>query len=181
MPRRPQGTDSQPRTDAALFAHLAYKLEGINLADLEPWAKDLGLKVGVDALRKASSRAARLADRPTPSAAVRPALWIDWAELNFYVAIVRLRLDGGPAAIDQLEGVSGVVELFGLDGGGEALAVVIYERYHDEEALKVRLAEFGEIVTWEAVRDQRPTAAISTLRSLAREAAARENLLATGG
>jgi hypothetical protein len=174
--RHPLGSDRQNRTDTALFGHIAYKLEGVRLSGLEGWAEDLGILVGTDALRKAPENSLRLQGRPQRRSALRASLTIDWSALNLFSAVVRLRI-ADRNAIAQLERVTGVVDLYGVAGGQTAVLVVVYERLHDQEALKRRLSEFGEMLDWDQVESHRPDAVIRTSRAFAREAAQREGLL----
>jgi hypothetical protein len=173
--RNPRGNKKQLRSDTALFGNLAYRLEGVPVAGLQPWAAKLGIDVGVDALRKSPRGAARLEGASDPSAAVRKSLAIDWAELNFFSAAVRLRLHGREY-VDRLEGVPGVVDLYLLEGD-LALLIVIFERLHDKQDLESGLSAFGELKAWEEVNSHRSGAVLRTSRALARQAAARENLL----
>jgi hypothetical protein len=172
----PRPADGPARTDTALFGHIAYKLEGMRLADLDQWAEGVGIEVDAEALRRAPAKSARLAERPGRERALRPGLRIDWRALDFFVALVRLRI-ASAGAVDQLESARGVIDVFSLEADREALVVVVYERRHDREALELKLAEFGQVLAWESVQDHRPGAAISTFRAFAREAAMREGLL----
>jgi hypothetical protein len=66
-------------------------------------------------------------------------------------------------------------------GTARALAIVIYERRSDEQALRAGLAEFSRIVRWEVLENHDETPAVGTWRALARRAAEREQLLASSG
>jgi hypothetical protein len=170
MGQVPRGKDNQPRTDAALFGYIAYKLEGRR-------EKELGIDVGSEGLRKAPLHSPRLRRDLGHSPALRKWLAVNWHELNFFMAAIRLRVDGGAEAIAQLEGVPGVVDLYSLEEAAIAQLIVVYERLHDREALEGRLGEFGRIEAWESVDFHFPDAAISTSRSFARDAARQEGLL----
>jgi hypothetical protein len=178
MARGPDGTDTQPRTDTALFAFLAAKLEGIQTGGLKTWAQELGVSVGADAIRNAVHHAARLDRLVDRRSAARPWVLADWRALDFFSALVRLELgDVGEESAGRLEAIPGVVDLYLLEGGAEAVALVVFERRHERDALKGRLEEFGRILDWQMVEEQRPGAAITTFRGLALSAAAREGLL----
>jgi hypothetical protein len=176
MPRTPDGTDLQPRTDAALFAHLAYKLEGVATGKLNDWAEHLGVALGADALRNAPHHAARLESLPVPRRVARRWILPDWRALDFFLALVELRLPSdGSGLLDSLEAIKGVVDLYVFQGG-EAMALVAYERRSDRDDLRAQLSDLIEISSWRQVEDHRPDAIISTFRKLAGEAAAREGL-----
>lgn len=175
MARTPDGAAQQPRTDTALFAHIAYKLEGVATADLNTWAGELGVRVGADALRNAPHHAARLDRLADRRSILRPWFLPDWRALDFFAAVARLRMDGRDRTqIDRLEADRGVVDL--LASEGEVTVIVIYERRSDRDALRARLEDFGSIAGWQEVEGHRPAALVSTFRSLAREAAERELL-----
>ena len=186
MGRLPRGDENQPRTDAALFGHIAYKLEGKKGKELDAWAQALGIDVGADGLRKAPLHSARLQQASGRRPALRPWLAVDWIELNFFVVSARLRLERGDEegerrsrgdeALDQLVRLPGVVDLHSLGEGALAQLIVVYEHRQEREALKRRLGEFGLLESWEEVDSHRPEAAISTSRALALEAAGREGL-----
>ena len=177
MSRGPDGIARQPKTDTALFAHIAYKLERVETAELNAWATKLGIGVGADALRNAVHHATRLDGTVDRRRVVQPWLRPDWRALDFFMAVARLQLiDSELAQLDQLETDKGVVELFA--SGRDATAVVVYERRGDRDALKARLENFGTIADWQEVDEHRPQAIVSTFRNLAREAALRERLLA---
>lgn len=175
MSHPPRGSDVQPRTDAALFGWIAAGLEGTRIAELGDWVKELGIDVGVDGLRKAPLRSPRLQEGSRAPEALRKRLLVDWAELDFFVAAVRLRLERGGG--ERLARVPGVVDLHLLEGGRAAHLVVIFERRSEQEALERRLAEFGDIDSWDSVDSHHPESATFTARHLAREAARREGLL----
>ncbi len=176
MARRPDGTDLQPRTDTALFAALAYRLEGVEVDKLNEWARQLGVAVGADGLRNAVKHSVRLQRTGGGGRAVQPWLLLDWRALDLFAAVVRLRLGrAGPSELAALERVKGIAELFVC--GASATAVVVYERRSDRDALRARLEDFAVIDAWEEIEESRPRALIGTLRGLAREAAERERLL----
>jgi hypothetical protein len=178
MTRSPVGTVTQPRSDTALFAHAAMRLENVPVAQQTRWAKKLGIRVGAKALREAPQTAERLQSAAHADAAVRRWVLIDYAALDFFTALVTLHLGRRDrATMNRLEQVSGVVELLVVERSAEILALVIYERRSDKRALEGVLTEFGDIIGWHAIEEQRPKAAISTFRSLALAAACRERLL----
>jgi hypothetical protein len=177
MARRPVGTRAQPRSDTALFAHIAYRLEGMATSEIGPYATEvLHIKAGENAIRKAPATSSRLQDVASPDAALRPWLNVDADALDFFTAVVRLRCrrHGRYAGIDK---VPGVTQLFRLEASDELLAVVLYERRSDQIRLRARLGELAEIITWEIVARQTLNPAITTWRALARDAAEREGLL----
>lgn len=176
MARRPRGTLPQLQSDTVLFGHIASRLEGVDQDRLDAWAKELGIQPGAEVLRRRPVDANRLKGRGRAASAVRPWLLLDWREFDFFVAAVRLRAETGERQLDQLEQVPGVIELLACGQASELLALVVYQRRHEQEALRMRLAEFGELLSWAEVDDHRQTAAISTLRWLTRDAAEREGL-----
>jgi hypothetical protein len=176
MARQADGIRPQPETDTALFAHLAYKLEGVATGGLNDWAQQLGIRVRADALRNAPRHAARLEGVADPRSVVRPWLLPEWRALNFFMAAVRVELPRAePAAAKALEIIAGVIEVFAWERG--ALAIVVYERRSDRDALRARLEDFAEIESWQEIESHRPQAVIDTFRALALQAAAKERLL----
>ena len=179
MARQADGTRPQPETDTALFAHLAYKLEGVATAKLNEWARQLGVRVRVDALRNAPRHAVRLDGLVDRGSVARPWLLPDWQTLNFFMAAVRLKLSETQlAATTPLETIVGVIEVFAWRGG--ALAIVVYERRSDRNALRARIEDFAEIENWQEIESHRPRGVVTTFRGLALQAAARERLLEPG-
>jgi hypothetical protein len=177
MPRTPVGTDTQPRSDTALFAHIAWRLEDARVSELEGWARKLGIRVGEKAIREAPKTAKRLLDQPGETAIRRAAL-VDYAALDFFTALVTLRIDRDRStAMSRLEQVRGVVELLSVEDSNDALALVIFERRSDKRALESMLGEFAHIVEWRPIDEQRRQPAVATFRSLALNAAAHERLL----
>jgi hypothetical protein len=166
-------TLAKKRSDTALFGHMAYKLEGITVGELPQWERELSLGVGDEALRKAPSHAGRLQGSPAPQI-LRKTLAIDWAELNFFTAVVRLRCTTGSGALARLDEQQGVLDVYTLDGSSMAIVIVVYERRHDKVALEAKLFEFGTIEAWELVDSHRREGAALTCKALAKEAAARE-------
>jgi hypothetical protein len=178
MTRTPVGTIPQPRSDTALFAHIAMRLENVAVKRLDEWAQELGIRVGAKALRGAPRTAARLLNAPGASRVVRRWALVDFDVLNFFAALVTLRIERRESTtMSRLEQVSGVIELLPVEHSQEVFAVVIFERRSDQCALKSMLTEFGDIVDWRPIEEQRPRAAINTFRSLALAAAERERLL----
>lgn len=175
MSRTPDGTVPQPRSDTALFAHYAYRLEGAKTGELNRWAERAGLAVGRDALRNAPRHAMRLDGTEDRDAVVAPWLRIDWAALDFFMAMVRLRPVGfGKSDLDALEKLEGVVDVYVM--GETAVVIVVFERRSDRDSLRLRLGDFGRIIDWEEVHEHRPGALATTFRSLARAASVREGL-----
>ncbi|HVY79067.1 MAG TPA: hypothetical protein VG898_11225 [Solirubrobacterales bacterium] len=175
MSRTPDGTVPQPRSDTALFAHYAYKLEDAKTHDLNRWASRVGLAVGRDALRNAPKHAARLDRAADRDAVAAPWLRVDWHALDFFMAMVRLQLIAPRKSdLDSLEGLEGIVDLY--VAGETALAIVVFERRSDRESLRLRLGDFGTILDWDEVDEHRPGALTSTFRGLARAASLREGL-----
>lgn len=126
-----KGTVSQPLSDTALFAHIAFNLEDKKLHEYPGWAGRLGVGVGKSAVRDAPATAARLDGVPDRQVAVRPWVDVDWRRLDFFVALVRLAIPGDAGAIDLLEAVPGVVSVCRLTAGDEVVATVVYERRSD--------------------------------------------------
>jgi hypothetical protein len=177
MSRTSVGTDTQPRSDTALFAHIAWRLEDVGVKELESWTRELGIRVGEKAVREAPKTARRLLEMPGGTLVHRSAL-VDYAALDFFTALVTLRIDGHRGAVmSKLEQVRGVIELLSVEDSNEVLALVIFERRSDKRALESMLGEFAHIVDWRPIEEQRHQAAVSTFRSLALDAAARERLL----
>jgi len=174
MSRTPVGTIQQPRSDTALFAHVAWQLEGGRIAALPEMRHTLGVGVGDNAIRKALRTAARLESRDG-SKALRPWCLVDLEALDFFEALVELRLST-PDDAAHLAGVMGVTHLLRVNAE-RVLAVVVYERRSSERALRASLEEHAQIVRWEVLDDHDQTPAISTWRALARQAAGRERLL----
>lgn len=171
-----KGIVAQPLSDTALFAYLAFKFEDRKLREYTQWAERLGVDVGKTAVRDAPSTAARLEESPDRARAVRPWVNVNWLELNFFVALVRLRTSDPLGVINLLEGVAGVVTVCRMASPGELVVTVVYERRSDREALRRRFADLGDLLGWDEVEEQRSDAAASTARTFAREAAAREHL-----
>lgn len=178
MTRPSVGTVRQPRSDTALFAHVAMRLEDVHVKQMNEWARKLGIRVGAKALREAPKTAERLPSTADANRVVRPWALVDYAALDFFTALVTLRVERRErTTMDRLEQVSGVVELLAVERSQEMQALVIFERLSDKRALEAGLAEFADIVDWRAIDDRRPRAAIATFRSLALRAAEREQLL----
>jgi hypothetical protein len=178
MTRPPVGTVTQPRSDTALFAHVAMRLENVQVERLEEWARELGIRIGVKALREAPQTTERLLSAADAGRAVHRWALIDYAALNFFTALVTLRVERRERmTLSRLEQVSGVVDLLAVEHSREVLALVIFERLSDKRVLEGVLGEFGDIVDWRPIEEQRPRAAIGTFRSLALAAAGRERLL----
>lgn len=176
MSRTPVGTTQQPRSDTALFAHVAWRLEGGRTDRIAEMGRTLGIAVGDNAIRKAPSTAARLEHRDG-RIAVRRWCLVDLEVLNFFEAIVELQLaELRDTAYRGLTGVPGVTHLLRTDIE-RVLAIVIYERRSDEQALRASLGEFAKIVRWEVLEDHDATPAVGTWRALARQAAERERLI----
>jgi len=171
-----KGTVAQPLSDTALFTHIAFKLEDKKLHEYPDWAGWLGVGVGRPAVRNAPATAARLDGAADRRAAVCAWVDVDWRQLDFFVALVRLAIPAGAGGTDLLEAVPGVVSVCRLAGGEEVVATVVYERRSDREALRRRLADLGDPIAWDEVEESRTDALTSTVRSLAREAASRERL-----
>jgi len=176
MSRTPVGTTQQPRSDTALFAHVAWRLEGGRTDRIAEMGRTLGIAVGDNAIRKAPSTAARL-EHGDGRIALRQWYLVDLQALDFFEALVELQLaQRHDSAYRGLAGVAGVTHL--LRAGTERiLALVIYERQSDEQALRARLGEFAKIVRWEVLEDHDETPAVGTWRALARQAAERERLI----
>jgi hypothetical protein len=178
MARTPVGTDRQPRTDTALFAHIAAKLEGVGVRQLGAWAAELGLLAGAEAIRRAPSTAERLDAISDRRRVVRRWALIDYDALDLFVAVVTLSCSGArEAALRGLERVRGVIDLLALEDGRTVLAIVVYERRQDQRALRTALGEFADVGAWRVVDERRPLAAISTFRTLALKAAGPDELL----
>jgi hypothetical protein len=178
MSRTPVGTTQQSRSDTALFAHVAWRLEGGRTDQIAEMGRTLGIAVGDNAIRKAPNTAARLEHRDGRIALRRWCL-VDLEALNFFEALVELRLaEPHDTAYRGLAGVAGVTHLL-RTAIERALAIVIYERRSDELALRAKLGEFARIVRWEVVKDHDETPAVGTWRALARQAAERERLIAS--
>jgi hypothetical protein len=177
MSRTPVGTTQQARSDTALFAHIAWQLEGGRTNRVAEMGRTLGIGVGENAIRKAPNAASRL-EPPNTRIALRRWCLIDLEALDFFEALVKLRLAAPQdASYRGLAEVAGVTHLL-RTGPARALAIVIYERRSDEQALRAGLAEFARIVSWEVLESHDETPAIVTWRALARRAAEREGLLA---
>jgi hypothetical protein len=177
MSRTPVGTTQQARSDTALFAHIAWQLEGGRTDRVAEMGRTLGIAAGDNAIRKAPNAAGRL-ERPNGRTALRRWCLVDLEALDFFEALVELRLAASyDAGYRGLAGVAGVTHLL-RTGTARALAIVIYERRFDEQALRVGLAEFARIVRWEVLENHDETPAVGTWRALARRAAEREGLLA---
>jgi hypothetical protein len=177
MGRKSVGTQPQPQSDTALFAHIAYRLEGKTTGEIRRYASEvLQIKVGENAIRKAPATSARILHLPSPEVALRPWLRVDTDALDLFTAIVRLRSGrrGGFGGVDRIPGVT---QLFRLEQSNELVAAVIYERRSDQMRLRARLSELAEVISWEVVAEQRLDPALATWRALARGAAAREGLL----
>jgi hypothetical protein len=179
MTRRPVGTRRQPLSDTALFAHVASRLEHVSVRRLDDWLAELGLAVGADAVRRAPGTAARLAGAFDPGAAIRPWALVDYAALDLFLAAITLRFAGSRShVLAGLERVDGVVDVLGVHARNEALLIAVFERRHDRTALEQRLGEFGDVLDWRDIDEHRPTAAITTFRSLAQTAGRAERLSA---
>lgn len=177
MSGKAKGTVAQLRSDTVLFGHIAFRLEGLGHDQLDAWADELKIHPRGEALRRKPEASARLEGGPDVEAVIRPWLLLDWQELNFFMAMVKVHVERPSDQLDQLEEVPGVIDLFACDGSAELIALVVYERRRDKESLHLRLSEFGQVASWNEVSDHRPTAAISTLRGLTSEAANREQML----
>jgi hypothetical protein len=178
MSRTPVGTRPQAESDTALFAHVAYRLEGKTTAEIATYANDvLQIKAGENAIRKAPATCARLCGLTAPEQAVRPWLRVDTDALDLFTAVVRVRSThaGTYAGMDR---IAGVVQIFRLEGEGDLFAIVVYERRSDQTRLRARMEELGEIVSWEVVAHQTQWPTIATWRALTQQAAQREGLLA---
>lgn len=176
MSRTPVGTTQQARSDTALFAHVVWRLEGGGNNRAAEIGRTLGIAVGDNAIRKAPSTAARL-EHKDGRIAVRRWCLVDLEALNFFEALVELRLaEPHDTAYRGLAGVAGVTHVL-RTGTDRALAIAIYERRSDEQALRAGLGEFARIVRWEALQDHDETPAVGTWRALARQAAERERLV----
>jgi hypothetical protein len=177
MPRPPVGTDTQPRSDTALFAHIAWRLEDVGIKDLESWTHELGIRVGEKAIREAPKTAQRLLHLPGGSPVRRTAL-IDYAALDFFTALVTLRTKGDRDEVIRKVGqVRGVVELLSVEDSEDVLALVVFERLSDKRTLEGMLSEHADIRGWQTIEERRHQPAAMTFRSLALDAAARERLL----
>jgi hypothetical protein len=176
MGRHSLGELPLKRSDTVLFGHIASRLEGVDKGGLDAWAQVLGIQPGAEVLRRRPDAAERLQGGPGARSAIRPWLSLDWRELDFFLAIARLRITEDSNQLNQLEAVRGVIELLACRQAGELFVTVVYQRRREQESLKLRLAEFGEVLGWSEVDDHRPAALISTIRALARDAAAREGL-----
>jgi hypothetical protein len=176
MTRTSVGTDTQARSDTALLAHVAYKLEGVATKDLSRWAVALGISVGEQAIRKAPRTAARMQGQAR-ARVVGPRTEVDYAALNFFQAMVTLQPSSPrEQTTRELERVCGVVELLAAEDRDELFALVVYERLSDKRTLRGRLAEHGDVIDWCAIEQRRTAAAAATFRALARQAAKRERL-----
>lgn len=181
MARPSVGTRSQAESDTALFAHVAYRLEGKTTAEIASYASDvLRIKTGENAIRKAPATSARLSGLTQPDGAIRSWLRIDTAAMDFFTALVRVR-SAELTAFGGLDKISGVIHVMRLEAPGDLLAFVLYERRSDQARLKARIEEQGEIVSWEVVSQQTEDPAVKTWRGLARAAAEREGLLKDEG
>jgi hypothetical protein len=181
MARTPVGKTKQPLSDTALFAYVTSRLENVGVAQLRDWARDLGLLAGPDAIRNAPHHAARLARAPDRRNVVRPWALVDYGALELGTVVTRLGVAGRRGALRRIAEVPGVVDVLGIEGGEEALAIAIYEPLGDaeqEDALRARLARIATVVDWHRIDRRRPEAAIDTFRSLTLEAAGRELLRA---
>jgi hypothetical protein len=181
MPRPTVGTRRQPESDTALFANVAYRLEGKTTAEIASYANQvLRINTGENAIRKAPATSARLSGLVQPERAVRDWLRIDAAALDLFSALVRVR-SSHVSKYGGLDQIAGVVRVFRLEASGDLIAVVLYERRSDQARIRVQLEELGEIVSWEVVADETEEPAVGTWRALARQAAEREGLLLEHG
>jgi len=163
MTRAPVGTTQQARSDTALFAHVAWRLEGGRTDRIAEMGRTLDIAVGENAIRKAPSTAARL-EHQRGRIAVRRWCLVDLEALDFFEALTELHLVNPPdPAYRGLAGVAGVTHLL-RTGTERALAIVIYERRSNEQALRASLGEFAQIVRWEVVNDHNETPAVGTWR-----------------
>ena len=178
MTRTPVGTVQKPRSDTSLFAHVAWRLEGGQIKGMTRWIGDLGLNVGATAIRRAPLTADRLAGGSYRERAIRASATVDYAALKLFAALVTLRIARrSDAVLAELEQVRGVVELLVGENRKDLFAVVVYEHPEDKRAVEARLGEFAEVIDWQTIDERRVAAAAMTFRSLARDAAAREQLL----
>lgn len=179
MARPPVGTVRQPLSDTALFAHIASRLQHVGVKDLETWARELGVAVGPYAIRNAQHTAQRLATPTDRARALRPWAYIDYAALDFFMAVATLETSGNRSTgLKGLENVRGVVDLLCVERSARVLALVIFERRSDKTTLETALGEWANIVEWSEIEEQRPMAAIATFRALARRSADSEHLRA---
>lgn len=161
--------------DAALFAFVAARLTGAwsNEDELRDVAQQAGLELTGRTLRTAPEKATRLSasDRANWRALFPNTTAVPLRRLNFFEAVVRFRpREAGPTTITQLGRIAGVVELLRLEGTGEILASVIYERRQDRDAVESELAEFGSVVEWATVDVHTREPAVGTWLELARRA-----------
>ena len=176
MTRKPDGIRPQAETDAALFAHIAYRLDDIRVKEIHRYATSvLGIDVGYNAIRFAPATAARIADLPSPP--LRPWLLVDLDALNFFTALVCVRNASDSDVFSAVARVPGVVHVMRLMSHGDVVAIVIYEDRAQQRMLRARLGEIADIVSWEHVDFASHEPAILTWRSLARRAGEREGLL----
>lgn len=163
------------KSDTALFAHIAWRLEGKVTEELTEYGRQLEIRVGANAIRKALTTSDRLGRLASPGRVVLPWLRIDVAALDFFQAVVRLKTQG-PDAAEVVGGVQGVVRVMSVEGSDDLLAIVIYERRSDRERLRARFSDIGEITSWEQIDLDTQNPAIATWRALAQSAAEREQL-----
>jgi hypothetical protein len=178
MSRTSVGRCPQPESDTALFAHVAYRLEGKTAAEIAGYASEvLRIKAGENAIRKAPATCGRLSGLPAPERALRSWLCVDTDAFDLFTAVVRLRSNhaGTYGGMDE---IAGVAQILRLEAKGDLLAIVLYEKRSDQTRLRAQLEELGRIVSWEVVAHQTHEPAIATWRALTRQAAVREGLLA---
>lgn len=178
MARRAVGTRPQPESDTALFAHVAYRLEGRTTAEIASYASEvLRIKTGENAIRKAPATSARLSERAEPERAVRPWVRVDLAAFDLFSALVRVR-SSHPGVYHGIDQITGVVQVLRLEAVGDIVALVVYERRSEQVRIRARLEELGEVVSWEVIADQTEDPAVETWQALTRQAADREGLRA---
>jgi hypothetical protein len=154
----------------ALFAHIAYQLAGVPLAELDSWLESAGIAVGAQIVRKAGATSSRVAGRR----ALYPSVRVDLDVLDLFCAVVRLKTTGG--IFDEVADLPGVVELLHVEASGDLLVVVVYEQRSDQQQLRARLAEHGEVMSWEQCDAQTQAPAAATWRQFAANAAVAEGL-----
>jgi hypothetical protein len=179
MAGQPVGNVSQPRSDTALFAHIAAGLSDVGVEELQRFATDtLQVAVGANAIRRARGTSQRIVGVAVPDNVIRPWLLVDAGALDFFHAIVRVRL------LDQAKGVrleqtAGVLKVTRLEGSRDVIVDVIYERRSDQRRLEAKLGEIAEVLSWEVVTEQSHEASVLTWSELAKTAAQRELLAST--
>jgi hypothetical protein len=149
---------------------------GGRVAQIADVALELGIAVGETAIRKAPGTSPRI-QGTTAKDALRSWILIDLEVLDFFEALVAVRLADSPdMAYRALAGVPGVSELL-RTGPRLAYAIVIYDRRSEERALRARIEEFAHVDRWEVIQHHDRAPALATWRTLARRAADRERLL----